>query len=123
MAKRGLLIAGVVAASVVLGGCASTAPLPAPTVTLAASPAPTVTATPAPVTADSPLQPIDAWAICASFMIGLPQKLNSFGPDTVTEKNGVFTVITVGNGDAAGAGCTLTGTLGKPVVTDWHTPR
>jgi hypothetical protein len=123
MARRGALIAGVVAASFVLAGCASSPPLPAPTVTIAASPAPTVTATPAPVTADSPLQPIDAWAICASFMIGLPQKLNSFGPDTVSQKNGVFTVITVGNGGSAGASCTITGTLGKPTVTDWHTPR
>jgi hypothetical protein len=123
MNKSVVVATAVIAASLSLGGCAAATPAPAPTVTLAPAPAPTITASPLAVTPETPLEPIDAWAICVSFMSGDSQTLNSFGPDTVTENNGVFTVITVGTGDAAGAECTIRGTLGKPVVVDWHTPR
>lgn len=113
-----------------LSGCTTSAilptPAPAPTVTQ------TLTATPEPDAraADTPLEALDAWAICESF-ISDPQALfgaspNQYAPEYVTEVAGVFTVYTVGPaGDQTfnGAMCKIGGTLGNPEIIDWHTPQ
>lgn len=129
-------IAGVAGiAAVALSGCAPTTPsaTPAPTVTVTATA--TVTAAPAaPVepSPDDPLTALTAWSVCYARAVSdgnLPADEwdpPTYQPDSVTPEGDGFSMIVgfapKGGGYGAGYDCTVTGTVGAPVITNFNGP-
>jgi hypothetical protein len=121
--RRGIVVflaAGIVALS---AGCAAV-PAPTPTLTVAAVPLPTVTVTPAPQARDldAPLDPLEAWTVCAGNVDHFVSygtshdHLPQYSPSRVTESGGVFSVNFGSEPPNATNVCKVTGTLGAPVL-------
>lgn len=125
----------VATAALALAGCASGAApaastTPGPTVTVTA----TVTATPEPVaqSPDDPLTALEAWSICYARAVGdggLPTDdwvPPTFQPETVKAEGDGFSMLLgfapKGEGWGAGYDCSVSGTLGAPVITNFNGP-
>ena len=119
------------AAALVLTGCVTTT---TPEATGSAAPVPTITITPTPVTrtGDSPLEPIDAYALCKAqtmgFYDGDPALVTFAGfADSVValrEDGAYFVYVEASDGNrepelvnVGTSTCIVAGTLGNPVWT------
>lgn len=133
--SAGILVAGVLfAAMLMLSGCVPANVPPDATESAEPVPVPTVTITPAPAarTADSPLEPIDAYALCKAQTIGHYEgdpglvTFAEFGDAfvAVREDSAYFVYIEASDAnrepdlvDVGASNCIVGGTIGTPVWT------
>jgi len=130
--ERASLVAATALIIITLSGCA-TDPGPAATVTAEPAPAATVTATAVPASGDTPLDSLRAWTACAGFLMtysGLPggggvrvPEQNSYSPDLVTQTGDSFRVQLAGMVGEPRYYCTVSGTYGAPIISDWITQQ